>query len=119
ILSALGYQVLEAEDAAQAAAIVESGRHIDLVFTDVIMPGPLSSLQLREIVRHYLPECQVLYTSGYAEGELAHEGKVDASVHLLQKPYHPDALSARIRHLLRRARRAASKPSAPAHFGLM
>jgi len=119
ILSALGYQVLEAEDAAQAAAIVESGRHIDLVFTDVIMPGPLSSLQLREIVRHYLPECQVLYTSGYAEGVLAHEGKVDASVHLLQKPYHPDALSARIRHLLRRARRATSKPSMPAHFGLM
>ncbi|WP_137171352.1 response regulator [Massilia sp. HP4] len=119
ILSALGYRVLEAEDAAQAAAIVESGRHIDLVFTDVIMPGAVSSLQLRDIVRHHLPECQILYTSGYAEGVLAHEGKVDASVHLLQKPYHPDALSARIRHLLRRARRAAGKPSTPAHFGLM
>lgn len=119
ILSALGYHVLEAGDAAQAAAIIESGRHIDLVFTDVIMPGPVSSLQLRDIVRRHLPECQVLYTSGYAEGVLAHEGKVDASVHLLQKPYHPDALSARIRHLLRRARRAAGKPSTPAHFGLM
>ena len=119
ILAALGYQVLEAEDAAQAVAIVESGSRIDLVFTDVVMPGPVSSLQLREIVRHYLPECEVLYTSGYAEGVLAHQGKLDASVHLLQKPYHPDALSARIRHLLRRARRAVSKPSAPTHFGLM
>ncbi len=119
ILSVLGYEVLEAGSAAEAAEIIEGGRHIDLVFTDVIMPGPVSSLQLGEIVRRHLPECQVLYTSGYAEGVLAHEGKLDSSVHLLQKPYHPDALSARIRHLLRRAKRAANRPSAPAHFGLM
>ncbi|MDY0978096.1 response regulator [Massilia sp. CFBP9012] len=119
ILSALGYDVLEAGDAAQAAAIIEQGRHIDLVFTDVVMPGPLTSLQLGEIVRSKLPECEVLYTSGYAEGVLTHEGKLDASVHLLQKPYHPEALSARIRHLLRRARRAAGKPSNATHFGLM
>jgi signal transduction histidine kinase len=104
ILSALGYEVLEACDAAGAIAIVESGRHIDLVFTDVIMPGPVSSLQLGEAVRKHLPNAQILYTSGYAEGVLAHEGKVSASVHLLQKPYHPDALSARIRHLLRPGR---------------
>jgi len=107
ILSALGYQVLEAADAAGAVAIVESGRHIDLVFSDVVMPGPVSSLQLGEIVRTHLPQAQLLYTSGYAEGVLAHEGKVSASVHLLQKPYHPDALSARIRHLLRRAKAGA------------
>jgi signal transduction histidine kinase len=102
ILSALGYRVLEAPDAASAKGIVESGEQIDLVFSDVIMPGPVSSLQLRETVRTRLPQAQILYTSGYAEGVLAHEGKVEAGVHLLQKPYHPDALSARIRHLLRR-----------------
>ena len=123
ILSALGYDVLEAADAAAAVAIIESGRQIDLVFTDVIMPGPVSSLQLGEIVRERLPGTQILYTSGYAEGVLAHEGKLDASVHLLQKPYHPDALSARIRHLLRRrVRRAAAQGAARAsgetHFGL-
>jgi signal transduction histidine kinase len=102
ILSALGYRVLEAADAASAKAIVESGEAIDLVFSDVIMPGPVSSLQLGETVRARLPQAQLLYTSGYAEGVLAHEGKLDAHVHLLHKPYHPDALSARIRHLLRR-----------------
>ena len=106
ILSALGYEVLEACDAAGAVELIESGRHIDLVFTDVIMPGPVSSLQLGEVVRRHLPQAQILYTSGYAEGVLAHEGKLSASVHLLQKPYHPDALSARIRHLLRRNRKA-------------
>jgi signal transduction histidine kinase len=102
ILSALGYRVLEAPDAAKARAIVESGEQIDMVFSDVIMPGPVSSLQLGETVRARLPQAQILYTSGYAEGVLAHEGKMEANVNLLQKPYHPDALSARIRHLLRR-----------------
>ena len=122
ILAALGYTVLEAADAAAAVAIVESGQHIDLVFSDVVMPGAVSSLQLREIVRRHMPECQVLYTSGYAEGVLAHEGKLDASVHLLQKPYHPDALSARIRHLLRRGKRAAGIANSEAsrsYLGLM
>jgi signal transduction histidine kinase len=102
ILSALGYRVLEAPDAAAAVEIVESGQAIDLVFTDVIMPGPVSSLQLSDVVRKRLPQAEVLFTSGYAEGVLTHEGKLEASVNLLQKPYHPDALSARIRHLLRR-----------------
>jgi signal transduction histidine kinase len=112
ILSALGYNVLEACDAAGAVALIESGRHIDLVFTDVVMPGPVSSLQLGEAVREHLPEAQILYTSGYAEGVLAHEGRVSASVHLLQKPYHPDALSARIRHLLRGGRKGGARPAA-------
>jgi DNA-binding response OmpR family regulator len=72
------------------------------VFSDVMMPGPVSSLQLGEVVRERQPQAQILYTSGYAEGVLTHEGRLEASVNLLQKPYHPDALSARIRHLLRR-----------------
>jgi signal transduction histidine kinase len=101
MLSALGYDVLEACDAGGALEIIDSGRHIDLVFSDVVMPGAVSSLQLAKALHEKLPRAQLLYTSGYAEGVLAHEGKLDASVHLLQKPYHPDALSARIRHLLR------------------
>jgi signal transduction histidine kinase/ActR/RegA family two-component response regulator len=103
ILSALGYDVLEAHDAARAVEIIDSGRQLDLVFSDVIMPGPVSALELAEVVRQKQPHVQILYTSGYAEGVLAHEGKLDASVNLLRKPYHPDALGARIRHLLRRS----------------
>jgi CheY-like chemotaxis protein len=102
LLSALGYQVLSAPDGASAVALIDSGVPIDLVFTDVIMPGHVSSLQLRDHVRATLPAAQVLFTSGYAEGVLTHEGKCDASVNLLQKPYNADVLSARIRHLLRR-----------------
>ncbi len=112
LLSALGYRVLEAPDAAAALAIVEGGQAVDLVFTDVIMPGPVSSLQLAEAVRARLPLAEILYTSGYAEGVLAHEGKLEATVNLLQKPYHPDALSARIRHLLRRRQQVRTFGSA-------
>jgi len=119
ILSALGYDVIEAADAAQAVEIIESGRDIDLVFSDVIMPGPVSSLQLGEIVARMLPGAQLLYTSGYAEGVLVHEGKLDASLHLLQKPYHPEALAARIRHLLRRRERPAAVSATQVHLGLM
>ena len=115
ILSALGYRVLEAPDAAAAVAIIDSGQDIDLVFTDVIMPGPVSSLQLSAVVREKLPLAQVLYTSGYAEGVLTHEGKLEAGLNLLQKPYHPDALSARIRHLLRRRERGPERRRTPSN----
>lgn len=104
-LSILGYQVLQAPSASAAADMIKSGRHIDLVFTDVIMPGPVTSLQLGEIVRACLPQAQVLYTSGYAEGVLTHEGRLQAGVNLLPKPYDLATLSARIRHLLSHRKR--------------
>ncbi|GGB82432.1 response regulator [Pseudoduganella buxea] len=106
LLSALGYQVLQAEDADHAARQIEDGADIDLLFTDVIMPGRMSSLELSELVRRKLPKAQILFTSGYAEGVLAHEGKLDPTISLLQKPYNADVLSARIRHLLRRRKAA-------------
>ncbi|MFB9241320.1 hypothetical protein IV454_31095 [Massilia antarctica] len=88
--------------------IVDSGARIDLVFSDVITPGKLSSLELSDVVRTKLPSAQLLFTSGYAEGVLAHEGKLDAKVNLPQKPYNADVLSARIRHLLRRRKPAGA-----------
>ncbi|MFB9288987.1 response regulator [Pseudoduganella plicata] len=106
LLSALGYQVLQAPDADHAARMVAGGAHVDLLFTDVIMPGRMSSLELAELVRKKRPDAQILFTSGYAEGVLAHEGKLDPTVSLLQKPYNADVLSARIRHLLRRRKAA-------------
>jgi len=108
LLSALGYQVFEAEDAARAVELIDSGAHIDLVFSDVMMPGAVSSLELSRIVRTKLPAAQILFTSGYAEGVLAHDGRLDAGVNLLQKPYSADVLSSRIRHLLRRRKPAVA-----------
>jgi CheY-like chemotaxis protein len=110
LLSALGYRVLEAPDADSAAAMIDAGLQVDLVFSDVIMPGRLSSYELGQIVKRKLPDAQMLYTSGYAEGVLAHEGKLDPSVSLLHKPYNAEALSARIRHLLRRRQATQAQP---------
>jgi len=105
ILTALGYRVLEAQDGAAAVEVIrhalDHDERIDLVFSDVIMPGPVSSRDLESYVREKLPAAQILFTSGYAEGVLAHAGKVDATLNLLQKPYSVDQLGARIRHLLR------------------
>ncbi|MGX4643015.1 response regulator [Massilia sp. SYSU DXS3249] len=107
-LSLLGYHVLDAASALAAIDIVRSGQAIDLVFTDVIMPGPVTCLQLAEEVRLHLPQAQILYTSGYAEGVLSQEGRLEAGVHLLRKPYDVGTLSARIRHLLRRTKEQAA-----------
>jgi CheY-like chemotaxis protein len=106
LLSTLGYHVLQAPDADAAARMIEHGTRVDLLFTDVIMPGKLSSLQLADVVRRHCPDAQILFTSGYAEGVLTHEGKMDPTISLLPKPYNPDVLSARIRHLLRRRKAA-------------
>ena len=101
-LHSLGYVTLDAANATEALAIVQAGHAFDLLFTDVIMPGPVSSTALRELAASVLPRCQVLFTSGYAEGVLAHKGQLAPGVNLLQKPYNAEALSARIRHMLRR-----------------
>lgn len=101
LLSTLGYQVLSSADAEQAMRLIDGGAEIDLLFTDVIMPGRVSSLELSQKVLNRQPNAKVLFTSGYAEGVLSHDGKLMPGVHLLQKPYTAETLSARIRHLLR------------------
>ncbi|USX21976.1 response regulator [Oxalobacteraceae bacterium OTU3REALA1] len=102
MLSTLGYKVLSSADAEQATHLIDGGVHIDLLFTDVMMPGRVSSLELSELVREKLPQAQILFTSGYAEGVLSHDGKLPPGVNLLQKPYTVETLSSRIRHLLRK-----------------
>jgi signal transduction histidine kinase len=101
LLATLGYQVLSSANAENATHLIEGGVRIDLLFTDVIMPGRISSMELSDLVRRKLPNAKILFTSGYAEGVLSHDGKLPAGVHLLQKPYTAEALSAHIRHLLR------------------
>ena len=108
LLSTLGYQVLSSPNAEQAGHLIEGGVQIDLLFTDVIMPGRVSSLELSELVRRKQPNAKVLFTSGYAEGVLSHDGKLPLGVHLLQKPYTPEVLCAHIRHLLRQGSTASA-----------
>jgi signal transduction histidine kinase/PAS domain-containing protein len=100
LLTELGYRVLTANDAASALVIVESGVAIDLLFTDVVMPGPLKSPELARRARERLPGLAVLFTSGYTENAIVHGGRLDAGVELLPKPYTREALAHKIRRVL-------------------
>ena len=100
LLSELGYRVLKAKDAESALSIIESGVPIDLLFTDVVMPGPLRSPELARKARARQPGLVVLFTSGYTENAIVHGGRLDAGVELLAKPYTRDALARKIRLVL-------------------
>lgn len=100
LLTELGYHVLKARDAQSGLAIVESGMPIDVLFTDVVMPGPLRSPELARQARTRLPEIAVLFTSGYTDNAIVHSGRVDPGVELLSKPYTREALARRLRHVL-------------------
>lgn len=100
LLSGLGYQVLRANDAQAALNILQSGASIDLLFTDVVMPGPLRSPELVRRAKGLLPGLAVLFTSGYTQNAIVHGGRLDAGVELLSKPYRSEDLARRVRRLL-------------------
>jgi PAS domain S-box-containing protein len=104
MLTDLGYRVFKARDAASALSIIEKGHAIDLLFTDVVMPGVLKSPELAHKARGRLPKIAVLFTSGYTENAIVHGGRLDAGVDLLPKPYTRDALARKIRQVLERGR---------------
>jgi PAS domain S-box-containing protein len=113
IVSDLGYRVLQAVDATSALSVIESGVPIDLLFTDVVMPGTLKSPELARMARERLPGVAVLFTSGYTENSIVHGGKLDEGVELLSKPYTREQLARKFRHVLaNRQQRAGPEASA-------
>jgi PAS domain S-box-containing protein len=113
LLTELGYRVLEASDGQSALEIIRSGSPIDLLFTDVVMPGPLRSPDLARQGKALLPELEVLFTSGYAENAIVHGGRVDPGVSLLGKPYRREELARKLRHLLRNRQERMAARAAP------
>ena len=100
-LQSLGYRTVAAVDGPTAMAVVESGQPFDLLFTDVIMPGGMSGRQLAEAVAKRRPGLKVLYTSGYTDNAIVHQGRLDAGVLLLSKPYRKSQLADMIRRALK------------------
>ncbi|WP_019996058.1 hybrid sensor histidine kinase/response regulator [Aureimonas ureilytica] len=111
MLTDLGYRVLKAVDAQSALSVVESGIPIDILFTDVVMPGKLKSPELARKAKQRLPNLAVLFTSGYTENSIVHGGRLDAGLELLSKPYTREALARKFRHVLaNRAQQGVRKP---------
>src|SRR5258705_2396363 len=98
--SRLGYDTLAASNAAEALAIINGPERIDLLFTDVIMPGGMNGSQLTIEAQTRRPGLKILYTSAYTENAIVHHGRVDAGVLLLPKPYLSSDLARMIRTAL-------------------
>lgn len=102
ILAELGYAVLEAADAKQALAVLTSERKIDLLFSDVVLPG-MTGRELADQAVKLRPKLKVLFTTGYSRNAIVHHGRLDAGVHLISKPFTFEQLGVRVRDLLDKA----------------
>ncbi|GAP36483.1 ATP-binding protein [Piscinibacter sakaiensis] len=99
-LRALGYQVHEAASGAAGLAQLERQPAVALLFTDVVMPGGLSGRDLADAARRLRPDLKLLFTSGYAENVIVHQGRLDPGVRLLPKPYRRAELAQAVREAL-------------------
>jgi len=99
ILRELGYRVLEATDAEQALQVLEGPDRIDLLFTDVVLPGKNGRI-LADSARLLRPALRVLFTTGYSRNAIVHQGRLDPDVHLIGKPFTFDQLASRVRDII-------------------
>ncbi|CAE6864760.1 response regulator [Paraburkholderia domus] len=101
MLAQLGYKVLTASSGDAALEFIDSDVPIDLLFTDVVMPGHVKSVELAQRAASRSPAVPTLFTSGYTRDEIVHHGKLDAGITLLSKPYRRDDLARKVRGVLR------------------
>ncbi|MCC5795156.1 MAG: PAS domain-containing protein [Chromatiales bacterium] len=99
-LRQLGYQVSSAADGQQALDLLKQEADTALLFTDVVMPGGMNGRELAEAARALRPGLKVLFTSGYTENAIIHQGRLDVGVQLLSKPYRRQELAAKVRKVL-------------------
>lgn len=99
-LKTLGYQVIVCSNAQDALDVVMQLPDIDLLFTDIVMPGAMNGRQLADATRKLRPGIKILFTSGYTENAIVHHGRLDRGVHLLNKPYRRQDLATKVRKVL-------------------
>jgi signal transduction histidine kinase/ActR/RegA family two-component response regulator len=99
MLEDLGYAVLAASSGTGALELLEQDTQVDLLFTDVVMPG-MGGRPLAERAVKLRPSLRVLFTSGYTENAIVHNGRLDPGVELLSKPYDRERLAAKLRRVL-------------------
>jgi PAS domain S-box-containing protein len=100
VLGSHGYTVLEAEDGPHGLSVVETGARIDLLLTDVGLPGGMNGRQLADAARQLRPDLKVLFVTGYAKGAAVGNGLLDHGMEVLTKPFAVDALAARVQGMI-------------------
>jgi PAS domain S-box-containing protein len=96
-LASLGYKTIEATNGSEALRAVDHNGAIDLLFTDVVIPGGINGRELAEQVGRRQPAIKVLFTSGYTQDAIVHHGRLDPGVLLLGKPYRKTDLARMVR----------------------
>ncbi len=103
-MSGLGYRVLEAENAQRALGVLGEGISVDLMFSDIVMPGGMNGRELADVVAKSHPDVKILLTTGYSkdgvETKSQEEFEDAGSLPLLRKPYSKDKLARQLRELL-------------------
>jgi PAS domain S-box-containing protein len=99
-LRELGYRVIEAHDGPSALRLLERQFRLDLLFTDVVLPGGMTGAQVAAQARGAKPDLKVLFTTGYARNAIVHHGRLDPGVQLITKPFTLANLAARVRDVL-------------------
>jgi CheY-like chemotaxis protein len=100
MLRELGYRVIEAPDGSTDLRLLGTHREINLLFTDVGLPGGMNGLHLAEEAQRRKASLKVLFMSGYARNAIVHHGRLDPGVELLLKPFTYQGLAAKIRGIL-------------------
>jgi CheY-like chemotaxis protein len=104
MLRDFGYSVVEAANAKEALRALALHPDIELLFTDVGLPGGMNGRQLADEAIRRKPKLRVLFTSGYARDAIVHDGRLDPGVELIAKPFTHTALAAKLREVLATAR---------------
>jgi CheY-like chemotaxis protein len=99
-LESLGYSVTQAGEGQTALRLLREGPDFDLLLTDVVLPGGMRGPQIAEAAESIQPSIKVLYTSGYPESAIVHNGRLDAGVKLLGKPYRRRDVARLVREVL-------------------
>jgi signal transduction histidine kinase/CheY-like chemotaxis protein len=105
----LGYKTLQAGSGAETLEILQSSQPIDLMFTDVVMPGEMQGRKLAAAAKELRPNLKIVFTSGYTENSIVHNGRLDDGVHLISKPYRKNDLVRKLRTVLDE-KSASAKP---------
>lgn len=103
VLEELGYAAIEAADGPAGLKILQSDTRIDLLVTDVGLPGGMNGRQMADAARVGRPDLKILFITGYAENAVVGNGHLDPGMHVMTKPFAIDALAGRIRDLIRLA----------------
>ncbi|GGL94263.1 hypothetical protein GCM10009425_01490 [Pseudomonas asuensis] len=100
VLEELGYRAIEAADGASGLAILSSSAHIDLLISDVGLPGGMNGRQMADAARQRRPDLKVLFITGYAENAVVGNGNLEEGMYLMAKPFSMDLLATRLEAIL-------------------